>query len=95
MDKLSRLVYVITPYAVTYSGVRKGVQVYDATDYNFDTHEHEPLFATTKMAFVAFAAASGVYLWPLNVMRDIHSTEAYLRGYSQRPPRLAIDYLWN
>lgn len=77
-----------------HGGFRKALQVYDATDYNFEKKEDEDLFLTTKVALIGYGMISNIYMWPFNLVRDIHSLEGHIRSYTTQKPKRAYVYIY-
>lgn len=76
---------------MTYGAIRKWLHVKDAQVYNYATGKDEPLFVSTKAALIVTGALANTYLWPIYVMKDINTVEAYLRDY--KAPKRHLNVL--
>ncbi len=83
----------LAPYALAYGLARKIVHVSHATQYNYKTKKNEDLFLVTKTGIVILGGFSNVCYWPINIVRDLHAFEAYVRGVELEMPNNALEYL--
>lgn len=75
--------------------VRKTYQMYDAKVYDIKDRSYVDLYYTTRLGIIAIGTFTNMIYWPITVLKDIYSIEAYIRGDTEENKKqLPLEYVF-